>query len=90
MYKVCSIRDIVRNPAILKIDGSDIIEIEDKRAKKIVGFYIGKALGEEFIRFLEKKRMLESAKRIKECSLKEYKELEGSIEGGLKLLLSLV
>jgi len=40
-------------------------------------------LAEEFVAFLEKKSMLESAKKIKALSKREYEELEGTLSDGL-------
>jgi hypothetical protein len=83
MGKTYGVRDIARNPSILKIGSQEIVEITDKRANKLLGIYIGEGLAKDFVAFLEKKSMLESAKKIKELSKKEYSELEGTLSDGL-------
>jgi len=79
MSVVYGVREIVRNPSLLRIKGDEIITIEDKKTHSILGLYIGKELGEEFSNFLEKKKLLDSAKKIKEASLSEYKEWGGTL-----------
>ncbi len=83
MSKSYGVRDIVRNPSILKIGAEEIVEIEDKRANKLLGIYIGKGLAKDFVSFLEKKSLLESAKRVKELAKNEYQDLEGTLSDGL-------
>jgi len=83
MSKSYGVRDIARNPSILKIGSNEIVKIEDKRANRVLGIYIGRGLADEFVAFLEKKSMLESAKKIKDLSKREYEELEGTLTDGL-------
>ncbi|MRJ03414.1 MAG: hypothetical protein GXO19_07555 [Epsilonproteobacteria bacterium] len=72
-----SVREIARHPSILKIDPWESILIEDRKLHKILGLYIGSELAKEFELFLQRKRLLDAAQRIKEAAKREYKKLEG-------------
>jgi hypothetical protein len=45
--------------------------------------YIGAALAEEFMAYMEKKHLLDAAKKIRSDALKAYESMEGSIDDGL-------
>ncbi|MRI82809.1 MAG: hypothetical protein C6I00_00115 [Nitratiruptor sp.] len=72
-----SVREIARHPSLLKIEPWDMILIEDRKVHKILGLYIGAALAQEFELFLQRKRLLEAAQKIKESAKREYAKLEG-------------
>ena len=76
MRKVYGTREIVRNPSILRISPDENIIIADKKAHKTLGIYIGTNLAEKFFIYLEKEKLLNSAKKIKESAIKEYGEIE--------------
>lgn len=81
--KTYGARDIVRNPSLLRIKKDSYIGIEDKRERKILGLYIGNALADEFLNYIEKKRLMQSAKKIKNSSIEENLLLEDTIDDGL-------
>lgn len=81
--KTFGARDIVRNPSLLRIKKDSYIRIEDKRERKILGLYIGNALADEFLNYIEKKRLIQSAKKIKNSSIEENLLLESTIYDGL-------
>lgn len=76
-------RDIVRNPSLLRIEEEDSFIVEDKKAHKTLGVYIGVKLADEFFEYLRKQELLNSAKKIKANSKKEFEDLEGAIDDGL-------
>lgn len=76
-------RDIVRNPSLLRIDAYDIITIEDKRAHKTLGVFLGTELSNEFFKYRKKEQMLKAAKNIKENASTENSLLEGTIHDQL-------
>ncbi len=77
------IRDIIRNPSLLKIDSNQTYIIKDKKSNKTLGIYLGTDIAKEFFEYMEKKELLESAKKIKENAKKEYLEMEESLSDGL-------
>ncbi len=81
--KTFGTREIVRNPSILRIEKESYIKIEDKKQKKFLGLYIGEKLADEFLDYLKKKKIVESAKKIKQNSLNEYLLLEDAIDDGI-------
>ena len=83
MSKVVGTREISRNPSILRIDADEMLIIEDKKMHKRLGVYLGNNLAEEFFRFIEKEKLLDSAKKIKESAVKESEALEGTLADGL-------
>ena len=83
MTQIMGSREIVRNPSLLRIAPTDVIVIEDKRAHKMLGMYIGVDLAEAFIRFQNKEKLLASAKKIASSSKEEYEFLEGTVSDGL-------
>jgi len=48
-----------------------------------LGLYIGNALADEFLNYIEKKRLIQSAKKIKNSSIEENLLLESTIYDGL-------
>lgn len=62
------IREIVRNPALLKIAPDEVFIIEDKRTQTMMGLYLGPNKAHEFLRAEEKEKMVASAVKIKENS----------------------
>ena len=83
MNEVFGARDIVRNPSLLRIDPDDSFIVEDKKAHKQLGIYLGANLAQEFVDYKKREELLKSAKKIKEHALEENKLLEGSIDDGL-------
>lgn len=83
MTQTVGAREILRNPSLLKIAPEASLIIEDKKAHKMLGMYIGVELAEEFMHYQEKANLLKSAKKIATASKKEYALLEGSINDGL-------
>jgi len=76
-------RDIVRNPSLLKIGADESFIVEDKKAHKRLGVYLGVKLAEEFFAYKKREKLLNAARKIKESASEEYRELEGSIDDGL-------
>jgi len=83
MTTIYGSRDIVRNPSLLRIDGDASFVVEDKKAHKKLGVYIGVELADEFFNYLKKQKLLASAHKIKASSLSELELLEGSSDDGL-------
>ncbi|WP_458701020.1 hypothetical protein ACKGJI_02705 [Sulfurospirillum sp. 1307] len=76
-------RDIVRNPSLLKIDKKDSFIVEDKRAHKELGVYLGIDLAKEFFEYKRKQELLKSARKIKDSAIEENLKLEESTDDGL-------
>ena len=83
MHVVYGARDIVRNPSLLRIDSDDSFIVEDKKAHKRLGIYLGVNLAEEFFAYKKREKLLTSAKKIKESVSEEYEFLEGTVDDGL-------
>ncbi len=83
MQKIYGTREITRKPSLLRIDKNETIIIEDKKAKKQLGVYIGNNLAKKFFDYLKQDRLLNSAKKIKKNAFTEYKCLEDSIDDGV-------
>ncbi len=83
MNTVYGARDIVRNPSLLRIDANDSYIIEDKKAHKKLGIYLGVELAEKFFEYTRKQELLESAKKIKESAKAENELLDGTTNDGL-------
>ena len=83
MEVIYGARDIIRNPSLLRIDSQDSFIVEDKKAHKRLGIYLGVELAEEFFAYKKREQLLNAARKIKEHSTKEYEYLEGSIDDGL-------
>ncbi len=76
-------RDIVRNPSLLRVDENESFVIEDKKAHKQLGVYLGNKLAEEFFEYLKKQELLKSAKKIQKSAKQENELLEESLSDGL-------
>ena len=83
MYMTYGARDIVRNPSLLKIESNESFIVEDKRAHKQLGVYLGLELAKEFFDYREKQQLLKSARKIKQSALAENLELTGTSNDGL-------
>ena len=83
MNAIYGARDIVRNPSLLRIDSDESFIVEDKKAHKRLGIYLGVGLAEEFFAYKKREKLLDAAKKIKENSSEEYEFLEGSVDDGL-------
>jgi len=83
MSGVYGARDIVRNPSLLRIDPNDSFIVEDKKAHKKLGIYLGIEVAEKFFEYKKKEALLSSARKIKESASKEMKDLEGTLNDGL-------
>lgn len=83
MYMTYGARDIVRNPSLLKIKNDDGFIVEDKRARKQLGVYLGLELAKEFFEYRDKQQLLKSARKIKQSALAENIELDGTNNDGL-------
>ncbi|MGM0519607.1 MAG: hypothetical protein ACQERD_08175 [Campylobacterota bacterium] len=77
-------REIVRNPSLLRIKPNESFVIEDKKSHKQLGMYIGVDLAKEFLEYEKKKKLLQSAKKIREHSLKEALLWEDTLNDGLE------
>lgn len=76
-------RDLARNPSLFRIDPGGAFMVEDKRAHKRLGLYLGADLAEEFLAFQRKKRMLDAAEKIRSHATDAYSELEATLDDGL-------
>ncbi|SFZ97763.1 hypothetical protein MNB_SV-5-133 [hydrothermal vent metagenome] len=83
MNVVYGARDIVRNPSLLRIDSNESFIVEDKKAHKRLGIYLGVDLAEEFFSYKKKDKLLNAAKKIKENAIKENLLLDESVDDGL-------
>ena len=72
-------REIVRNPSLLRIEENDSFIIEDKKANKTLGVYIGTKLADDFFKYIKKQKLLNAANKIKQNSQEELKLLSGTI-----------
>jgi hypothetical protein len=83
MTAVYGSREIVRNPSLLRIDENDSFIVEDKKAHKTLGVYLGTALANDFFKYNKKQELLKSANKIKENAKKELELLSGTIDDGI-------
>lgn len=83
MTQIVGTRDILRNPSLLKIGPSETLVVEDKKAHRMLGMYIGTDVANEFLEYQTKAKLLASAKKIAQSAKKEYSELEDSADDGL-------
>jgi len=77
-------REIVRNPSLLRIDPNESFIIEDKKAHKQLGIYLGVDLAEEFFAYRHKQKLLQSAHKIKKSAMDENSLLDESVCDGLQ------
>ena len=73
------VRDISRNPSLLRIGKDEEFTIEDKKSHKKLGVYIGMNLAEEFFAYKKKKELLDAANKIKLSAKSEYENMEGTL-----------
>ena len=83
MTAVYGSREIVRNPSLLRIDENDSFIVEDKKAHKTLGIYLGVKLAEEFFKYTKKQELLKSANKIKQNAQKELEILSGTLDDGI-------
>ena len=83
MTAIYGAKDITRNPSLLRIKEDESFVVEDKKAHKTLGVYLGVALADDFFKYLKKQELLKSAKKIKESAKSEYENLSGTIADGL-------
>jgi hypothetical protein len=83
MTAVYGSRDIIRNPALLRIEENSSFIVEDKKAHKTLGVYLGTKLAEEFFNYTKKQELLKSAQKIKNSANEEFLKLEGTLNDGI-------
>ncbi len=83
MTAVYGSRDITRNPSLLKIKSDESFIVEDKKAHKTLGVYLGVDLADKFFAFIKKQELLQSAKKIQKSATAENKILNGTLNDGL-------
>ncbi len=83
MTAVYGSRDITRNPSLLKIKADESFIVEDKKAHKTLGVYLGVDLADKFFAFIKKQELLQSAKKIQKSATAENKILNGTLNDGL-------
>ena len=83
MTQTVGAREILRNPSLLKIAPDETMIVEDKKAHKMLGLYIGAGIADEFLKYQAKAKLLSSAKKIAASSKKEFAQLEGAVDDGL-------
>jgi 1-acyl-sn-glycerol-3-phosphate acyltransferase len=62
MTTIYGSREIVRNPSLLRIDENESFIVEDKKAHKRLGVYLGLKLANDFFNYNKKQELLKSAK----------------------------
>jgi len=83
MSKFYGVREITRNPSLLKIAPDEYFVIEDRKSHKALGLYLGTQLAEEFEAYRRKRKLLEAARKIKSAAVEENERLEGTLDDGL-------
>jgi len=83
MTEVYGSREIVRNPSLLRIKENESFIVEDKKAHKTLGIYLGVKLANDFFKYTKKQELLKSAKMIKENSKNELSLLDGVLDDGI-------
>ena len=83
MHTTYGSRDIVRNPSLLRIASNESFIVEDKKAHKRLGIYLGVDLAEEFFQYKKKDKLLNAARKIKQSASDEYNDLESVLDDGL-------
>ncbi|NOQ29845.1 MAG: hypothetical protein GQ570_01855 [Helicobacteraceae bacterium] len=83
MNAVYGSREIVRNPSLLRIDANESFIVEDKKAHKTLGVYLGVELANEFFKYTQKQKLLSSARKIKDSASEEVALLNGTDEDGI-------
>ncbi|HZF70318.1 hypothetical protein [Sulfuricurvum sp.] len=83
MTQIIGTRELLRNPSLLRIDPQETLIIEDKKAHKTLGIYMGVEAAKEFEAYRAKAQLLESARKIRRHAVEEYNALSESIDDGL-------
>lgn len=83
MTAIYGSRDIVRNPSLLRIDDNKSFIVEDKKAHKTLGIYLGVKLADDFFKYNKKQELLKSALKIKQNSKDELALLSGASDDGI-------
>ena len=83
MTEVYGSREIVRNPSLLRIKDDESFIIEDKKAHKTLGIYLGVKLANDFFKYNKQQELLKSARKIKENAKNELYLLDGVVDDGL-------
>ena len=83
MTNIYGSRDIIRNPSLLRIQENESFIVEDKKAHKRLGVYLGVKLADEFFRYTKKQELLRSAHKIKQNANDEYNTLSATADDGL-------
>lgn len=83
MTAVYGSREIVRNPSLLRIDENESFIVEDKKAHKTLGVYLGVKLADDFFKYNKKQELLKSAYKIKQNSKDELDLLSGANADGI-------
>jgi hypothetical protein len=83
MTAIYGSRDIIRNPSLLRIEENDSFVVEDKKAHKTLGVYLGSKLAEEFFNYAKKQELLKSAKKIRSSANEEFEKLQGTLNDGI-------
>jgi len=83
MTTIYGSREIVRNPSLLRINENESFIVEDKKAHKTLGIYLGVKLANDFFNYNKKQELLKSAKKIKQNAKKEVELLSGTSCDGI-------
>ena len=83
MTEIYGSREIVRNPSLLRIKDNESFIIEDKKAHKTLGIYLGVKLANDFFKYNKQQELLKSARKIKENAKNELYLLDGVVDDGL-------
>lgn len=83
MTAVYGSREIVRNPSILRIDENDSFIVEDKKAHKTLGVYLGTKLADDFFKYTKKQELLKSAQKIEQNSKIEHQMISEANDDGI-------
>lgn len=57
MTTIYGSRDIIRNPSLLRIEENSSFVVEDKKAHKTLGVYLGIKLAEAFFNYTKKQEL---------------------------------
>ncbi len=80
MTAVYGSRDIIRNPSLLRIEENESFIVEDKKAHKTLGVYLGVKLANDFFKYTKKQELLKAAQKIKQSAIEESDILSGTID----------
>ncbi|MDQ7044799.1 MAG: hypothetical protein Q9M32_02670 [Sulfurimonas sp.] len=83
MTAVYGSREIVRNPSLLRIDKNESFIVEDKKAHKTLGVYLGVNLANDFFKYTKKQELLKAALKIKDNANDELEMLSGADADGV-------